>query len=924
MKIKKKDLRRGLAQLPINYPAPDVFPDAFLDLGGAVDVGREMCAVEAICKQLGHNELAVRQAALDQVPAYICKVLQPVATMEAAYDGNGAGRLDSPMGHPVAFSSTSTTTQEDEVEMETDGTRKVKKTKQNTRTASTTSRKEIADPGLESEIETVLRFFSSLTLSNHRRRQPPKEKEEEEEAEKVVDRDWNETRHVLEEAGYYYHNLTEGLLKYREKVAKAHRVAQQRASLQALKQQRKERRQALANRGKYGEQISAGMEEDEKEEEENEEGETHHTAPGSLSPSKSVGSTSSATPRSREKKENPTVGGPSLPRHLPEAHVQKYEHWMKTWADVELILLKLCRGLFFCLWHTDKPLEQLACADTMSLLLTVPPTSRGQILLGSCFFRVLSREWPSIDHYRMDKYLALVRRLFQQLLQVIRREWEAQQKQQEESVSTLSSSSSSALEEEKTTSGRRHTKENSNPCPTSTTRRRRPRQDKEDEEKEEEETTGDVEEESTAVVSKRVSTSSPLTARGIVDYCIQHYLPSAPNSTFPALHRAIHEVVYLFQVHLVPQTPSVGMMMHLCDISFEELAKAFPGGACCSGLFVTLAAGIPLYAMSQGNGVEKRVLDHFFPPISAGMLLSRWTTQIGERLREAERASPRRQGRHTSGGTTSQEEDEKRVAKRETKEEREARIEKEASALAQQAAEEMLQQLLWCCQSFAVCRGTVRVVRVMFSEAELAVRQALEPEYYQPISRYARRQRIEKELEEVQQIRQQVRDEREGMWEAKRQVKRQKMEATIRERQEEWLAKHQDSGEHEEEDDEMEEGSKITKKKSPKMDTSTREGRRSSKMEKKKMSATRDGSKKTTKKKTTSQTATMEKGKGKKMSKAAMLRAAGLDRKSLLQALKEEEAKGKMGKKIKVVRNTKRKKDYQLTKKDLFGGDEKE
>lgn len=38
-------------------------------------------------------------------------------------------------------------------------------------------------------------------------------------------------------------------------------------------------------------------------------------------------------------------------------------------------------------------------------------TVHGQLLFYGALFRVLAREWPTIDRYRLDKYLALVRRM---------------------------------------------------------------------------------------------------------------------------------------------------------------------------------------------------------------------------------------------------------------------------------------------------------------------------------------------------------------------------------------------------------------------------------------------------------------------------------------------------------------------------------
>ncbi|KAF2869707.1 hypothetical protein BDV95DRAFT_84477 [Massariosphaeria phaeospora] len=74
----------------------------------------------------------------------------------------------------------------------------------------------------------------------------------------------------------------------------------------------------------------------------------------------------------------------------------------------ELDLLKLWKGLFYCLWMQDKPLNQQRLArDLASLPSTLQP---GVVLpFLSAFWRTIAREWGQIDALRMDKYLFLIR-----------------------------------------------------------------------------------------------------------------------------------------------------------------------------------------------------------------------------------------------------------------------------------------------------------------------------------------------------------------------------------------------------------------------------------------------------------------------------------------------------------------------------------
>lgn len=672
MKIKKKELRRGLAQLPINYPDPDVLPEALPDLGGLIDLDREMVAAETLCKQLGHNEASVRNAVLDQVPIFLDKLLRPLVAMEKEYEGNGKSKKQT------------------------------------------------------SEIESVRAYFAA---------------------------------HPATHNPYFYHNLLEGLQMHREKVAKEHRLARQRESVRSMKQQQAEERRRKESLGRYGESsLEAEAEGDARE-------------------------------AVQSKRRDPAV---------PNEHRQKYSVWIQSWADVELVLLKLCRGLFFCLWHSDKPLDQLACADVIASLIQRPETLRGQVLLASCLFRVLSREWPTIDHYRMDKYLALVRRALQQVLLIMRR-----------------------------SCGTTETKEVSDAKKPGQKRVQR-------EEKKEE-------------------AAVPSTASMIANQMLNAFFPSDLE-----LQRVSHEVFFFFQRQVIPNTCSVGLTMHLCDVAFDELEKAFGPGV-PAALFTVAAAGIPLFAMSQGNYVEKRVLDHFFPPIASGVLASRRATQLSTlKMRQAK-------GR--------------------VKEAEVIAIEEAAQAQAHAETQEIVAQLVDCCQRYAVSRGTVRVVRVMFSEAEMVLRQTLTPELYEPMPPSAMRRRIQREIDEVNEVRRRVVEERTGVKEAKRGEKRKALLEKVKARRAAMLLEDE---EEKKEDEAPERPDKTVMEKASK----------------KQKKAKKEG------------TAVKDSDKG-----AAKEEKKTVDKKAIIEMIKREEAEAEKSKK-KLIRSTKRKKNYVLTKEDLYGGSE--
>ncbi|XP_076854551.1 uncharacterized protein rrp1 [Brachyhypopomus gauderio] len=88
-------------------------------------------------------------------------------------------------------------------------------------------------------------------------------------------------------------------------------------------------------------------------------------------------------------------------------------------------LLKIWKGLFYCLWMQDKPLLQEELSDQISRLMHSFCTTDSQLLYFETFLQTLKREWNGIDRLRMDKFFQLVRFVFRQAFEMLkRREWE--------------------------------------------------------------------------------------------------------------------------------------------------------------------------------------------------------------------------------------------------------------------------------------------------------------------------------------------------------------------------------------------------------------------------------------------------------------------------------------------------------------------
>ncbi|XP_074514392.1 uncharacterized protein rrp1 isoform X1 [Sebastes fasciatus] len=89
-------------------------------------------------------------------------------------------------------------------------------------------------------------------------------------------------------------------------------------------------------------------------------------------------------------------------------------------------LLKLWKGLFYCLWMQDKPLLQEELSNQISTLIHSFHHIDSQLLYLESFLQTFKREWTGIDRLRMDKFFQLVRFMFRQTFEMLKRKnWES-------------------------------------------------------------------------------------------------------------------------------------------------------------------------------------------------------------------------------------------------------------------------------------------------------------------------------------------------------------------------------------------------------------------------------------------------------------------------------------------------------------------
>ncbi|NXG13237.1 RRP1B protein, partial [Grallaria varia] len=88
-------------------------------------------------------------------------------------------------------------------------------------------------------------------------------------------------------------------------------------------------------------------------------------------------------------------------------------------------LLKIWKGLFYCMWMQDKPLLQEELAANISQLIHVFQNTEARHLFLQTFWQTMSREWNGIDNLRLDKYYMLMRLILRQSFEVLKRnEWD--------------------------------------------------------------------------------------------------------------------------------------------------------------------------------------------------------------------------------------------------------------------------------------------------------------------------------------------------------------------------------------------------------------------------------------------------------------------------------------------------------------------
>lgn len=66
-------------------------------------------------------------------------------------------------------------------------------------------------------------------------------------------------------------------------------------------------------------------------------------------------------------------------------------------------LLKIWKGLFYCMWMSDKmPVQEELSTNLASLMHSCRTVSSALLFIGA-FYATMIREWPLLDRLRLDK-----------------------------------------------------------------------------------------------------------------------------------------------------------------------------------------------------------------------------------------------------------------------------------------------------------------------------------------------------------------------------------------------------------------------------------------------------------------------------------------------------------------------------------------
>eukprot|EP00112_Aurelia_sp_Birch-Aquarium-sp1_P017206 Seg397.20 transcript_id=Seg397.20/GoldUCD/mRNA.D3Y31 product="Ribosomal RNA processing protein 1 B" protein_id=Seg397.20/GoldUCD/D3Y31 len=111
-------------------------------------------------------------------------------------------------------------------------------------------------------------------------------------------------------------------------------------------------------------------------------------------------------------------------KKIRDRAVRRMKAWLSTREGesmTSLDVMKLWKGLFYCMWFSDKPLVQEDLAQALANLLHALKDSVAVFKLIEGFFMTMGREWHGIDRLRLDKFYMLVRKMLKEIFEYLQK-----------------------------------------------------------------------------------------------------------------------------------------------------------------------------------------------------------------------------------------------------------------------------------------------------------------------------------------------------------------------------------------------------------------------------------------------------------------------------------------------------------------------
>lgn len=89
--------------------------------------------------------------------------------------------------------------------------------------------------------------------------------------------------------------------------------------------------------------------------------------------------------------------------------------------------MRIWKGLFYSMWMSDKPLPQENLANKIANLVHSFDEFEVSLQFFAAFLKTMANEWNSIDQWRIDKFMMLVRKVTREVISMLQQnEWSDQ------------------------------------------------------------------------------------------------------------------------------------------------------------------------------------------------------------------------------------------------------------------------------------------------------------------------------------------------------------------------------------------------------------------------------------------------------------------------------------------------------------------